>query len=48
MAADVVHPCIATSERKQMLDKLRLINKRELELQVTDMVSNRLRPMKKK
>ena len=48
MAGDVADPCIATSEPKQMLDKLLLINKRELELQVTGMVSNRLRRMKKK
>ena len=45
---DAVDPCIETSEAKQMLHKLRLLSTRELELQVTGMVSNRLRRMKKK
>ena len=46
-AGGVADSCIAVSEPKQMLDKLPLVNLRELELEVAGMVSHRLRPMKK-
>ena len=43
-AGDVADSCIAAREPKQMLDKLPLVNLTESELQVADMVTNRLSP----
>ena len=43
-AGDVADSCIAAKEPMQMLGKLPLVNLMEFELEVADMVTNRVSP----